>query len=505
MNKRHYNRIFFSLGFIFSAFVVLVIAFLASSLFVLDVASKSANDLKRQADKRAVSGMLQREFADLSQRQSEVTWWDDSIQAINNGIDRNFFSDAMLNWFPNEYDIDRSAMLSPENKVLLHAEGIEFVDNERASSFASQTADLVQLAQQKYLDHRIEENGEFRVEGSPILGSEPLFVMDVRRIDNVLGIVMAQAIVPDDELSLPQGPAHILVVSRPFSETRLAKYAREIDMNGLVVASVAPQGDSENIVEIPSQITGETVYVSWENSLPSEGIWSDSMPALSAMLSIIAIVMFGVTYAYARLIERARKAEARNRYLANHDVLTGLPNRNKFDRALQGTINDGHLDNCAVLCLDLDNFKPVNDTFGHQAGDTVLRMIADRIEKLVGEKGMVARLGGDEFIVLLKECTEKNEVMFLCDNLIESVGQVVNFEDYDVYVDTSIGVAWWPDDALTADMVIRSADQALYRAKAMGRARAVRADQLETEPNMAAQIWPKLPQLVAGAARSASA
>lgn len=484
MHKRHPSRIVFSIGSIFAAFAVLVVAFIVSSLFVLDVAGKSANGLKSAADKRAVSSLLQREIADLSQRQSEVTWWDASVEAITNGVDETFFTDPMLEWFPGEYGIERSALISPDDEVLLHAENDAFVAGVRALSFASQTFDLVRRAQQNYMELRVGEDGEFWVEDDPIRGETLLFAQDIRKIDGVFGFVIAQAIVPDGELRLSDGGAHVLVVFRPFTEQRIAEYTSKNELKGFSVSDDAPIGNV-GAIEVTSEITNDIVYVSWQSAFPSDGIWLDALPALAAMLALITLVMFIVTLVYARLIKRTREAEARNRYLANHDPLTRLPNRTQFDEALQKTINSGKLESCAVLCIDLDKFKPVNDTFGHPAGDVVLRAVAQRIAAVIGERGMVARLGGDEFIALLHHATNKDEIMLICDNLIESVCQEIIFEDYEVYVGASVGVAWWPEDALTADMVIRSADQALYRAKALGRGRAVRADELEHGPTPA--------------------
>jgi diguanylate cyclase (GGDEF)-like protein len=113
----------------------------------------------------------------------------------------------------------------------------------------------------------------------------------------------------------------------------------------------------------------------------------------------------------------------------------------------------------------------------NQAGDMVIRTIAQRLSAVIGEQGIVARIGGDEFIALLHHATNKVEIMMICDNLIESVCKEINYENIEICVGASVGVAWWPEDAITADTVIRSADQALYRAKALGRGRAVRADE----------------------------
>jgi diguanylate cyclase (GGDEF)-like protein len=479
MRKSDTRKIVISIAAIFVAFVVLVVGFILSSLFVLDVSSKSANALKLDADQRAVSGLIKREIEDVSQRQSEVSWWDSSIIALNDDIDRNFFADSMLGWFPKEYGIDRSMLVSPEREIILHAEGEEFWPGKLAGSFYNQTSDLIGKAQSNYFQYRVGASGVFWFEGDPVRDEPGLYVHDIRTIDGEMGIVVAQAIVPDGEMVLPEGPAHILVTYRAFTDERIAEYANEIELTDFNLAFQAPSTNT-NVIEVASGAGERTVYASWVSDLPSRGIWSDSIPALASMLAVIAFVMLGVTIAYARLIYRTRRAEARNRYMAEHDGLTGLLNRTQFERALKKSTDDLNMEKCAVLCIDLDRFKPVNDTYGHFAGDEVLRIVAQRIKQLIGDRGIVARLGGDEFIALLHEAISKDQVMMLCDNVIEQVGQKISFEDYDLHVGASVGVAWWPDDALSADMVVRRADQALYRAKELGRGRAVHADDMDT-------------------------
>lgn len=104
-------------------------------------------------------------------------------------------------------------------------------------------------------------------------------------------------------------------------------------------------------------------------------------------------------------------------------------------------------DRCAILCMNLDRFKAVNDTYGHQAGDTVIKTLANRIAGAVGETGMAVRIGGDEFIVLLRDRLDHQNVLGLCDELISSVCEKINFDGGSAMVGASIGVAWWPDDA----------------------------------------------------------
>ena len=151
--------------------------------------------------------------------------------------------------------------------------------------------------------------------------------------------------------------------------------------------------------------------------------------------------------------------------------MTGLPNRLQFDQALDDIVSHNKQDRCAIVCVDLDGFKSVNDTYGHQAGDVVITTVASRIAKIVGDTGVAARVGGDEFVILLHDNIDRDSVLWLCDSIIESASEDVRFDGGIARVGASIGVAWWPDDALTPQTIIRRADEALYRAKENGRGR----------------------------------
>ncbi len=438
MNRRTPSRIVFSVGGIFAAFVVLVIAFVISSLFVLDISGKAANDLKSAADKRAVTNLIENEIVDVAQRLSEVAWWDTSVVAVSEGPDRVFFADAMLGWFPKEYGIDRSALISPQNEMLLHAEGELFTFKNEGIGFVAQAQDIVDRAQEEYMSRRAGDSGAYWFEGDPVRDDPPLYVHDIREIDGQIGILMAQAIVPDDVMVLPDGPAHILVAFRPFNKDRIAEYAQEIELDAFQISLTKPEGQA-NIVVLKSGLQNEKIFASWSSVLPSHGIWTRSLPALGAMLFVITLVMLIVTIAYARLVYRTRKVEAHNRYLAEHDGLTSLPNRHRFEKALETKIGEDQLGTCAVLCIDLDRFKPVNDTYGHHAGDEVLRVVAQRIKDVIGKRGIVARLGGDEFIALLDNAADKDRIMMICDGVIEQVNEKIYFEDLALYVGASVG------------------------------------------------------------------
>jgi len=168
---------------------------------------------------------------------------------------------------------------------------------------------------------------------------------------------------------------------------------------------------------------------------------------------------------------RARKeAEQHIRYLAHHDALTSLPNRSHFNTRLDQeiTLALARGERLAVLCLDLDRFKEINDLFGHAAGDKVLQTVASRVTARLGERQMMARLGGDEFAILVPELSSPSAAGRLAETVLDALRQEMDDSDADGIL-CSIGIALCPDDAQDRESLLTHADTALYRAKSEGR------------------------------------
>ena len=163
-------------------------------------------------------------------------------------------------------------------------------------------------------------------------------------------------------------------------------------------------------------------------------------------------------------------AHAQVRYMAHHDTLTGMPNRRLFREQMLKALNaasDGRA--TAVLCLDLDNFKSVNDTLGHQFGDELLRLLAKRLPKVLREQDTLARLGGDEFAVVLPNIEQTEDVRRMAQRLVDAVRAPFEIDGHTVPVTVSIGIAVADTPECTADHLLRYADMALYEAKRNGR------------------------------------
>jgi diguanylate cyclase (GGDEF)-like protein len=170
-------------------------------------------------------------------------------------------------------------------------------------------------------------------------------------------------------------------------------------------------------------------------------------------------------------ITERKKSAALIEHLSHHDTLTGLPNRNLFQDRLRQAMafaTRGRKRN-ALLVLDLDNFKDINDTLGHRAGDRLLQMVATRLTHCTRQIDTVARLGGNEFAIVCTELGHGNLVQHMAERIMEAMAKPFQIDDETIRTSSTIGIALFPHDTDDADQLIKFADMALYQAKAAGR------------------------------------
>ncbi|MEO6365192.1 MAG: diguanylate cyclase [Luteimonas sp.] len=176
---------------------------------------------------------------------------------------------------------------------------------------------------------------------------------------------------------------------------------------------------------------------------------------------------FGVRIAVAREVSELRLAEQALEHLATHDALTGLPNRHQLQLALHRALDQASAlgDRLALLYLDLDGFKAVNDRGGHGVGDRLLREVATRLRQGLRQSDLVARVGGDEFVVLLYGCHDSAAAATVADTLRARLRPVFSLPEGDISLDASIGIACFPADGSDAESLLSHADNAMYAVK----------------------------------------
>jgi diguanylate cyclase (GGDEF)-like protein/PAS domain S-box-containing protein len=213
----------------------------------------------------------------------------------------------------------------------------------------------------------------------------------------------------------------------------------------------------------------------YEHSLPSDGRSFESRLVLHTEKSVLAII---------RDISDRKRSEARIQHLAYYDQLTGLPNRQQFVRELRRAIRQGRRKSrcVAVLYIDLDQFKRINDTLGHTIGDALLKSVGQRLETCVrpadyvaradlkGDDGVrIARLGGDEFVALISDVGGTEEVGHVAERIREALAAPFAYDAHSFVVTPSIGIAVYPEHGRTIEELLMNADTAMYQAKAAGR------------------------------------
>lgn len=170
-------------------------------------------------------------------------------------------------------------------------------------------------------------------------------------------------------------------------------------------------------------------------------------------------------------ISAIKNSEHELTHLAHHDPLTDLPNRLLFtDRAGQAVASaQAHKRGCALLMIDLDHFKLINDSLGHSVGDQLLKGVAERLNTLFGPGITLARLSGDEFALLAENCPQPGHAAALAQRVIDGLKERFQIDGHSLFINASVGISLFPSDALSAEQLLRNADSALFKAKSAGR------------------------------------
>ncbi|MGO7091500.1 EAL domain-containing protein (plasmid) [Rhizobium leguminosarum] len=287
----------------------------------------------------------------------------------------------------------------------------------------------------------------------------------------IVGVVA----INDPEEGQRQTMRQFLIVVRFIDGAALDELSRQQGLNGARFARTADADENEVAFQIDATANGEPIgFIVWRPDLPGSRVIGRLMPALSIAALVIAILFSVLLVRLRSSLGELRKSELHARQLALHDVLTSLPNRAlfamRFDECLAETKNSA--ERSAVALLDLDRFKAVNDTFGHAAGDELIRMAAERIHSLLRPGDTLARLGGDEFALLLRDIKDHDQVLpGICDAIVAELGKPFPLLRGEAVarVGGSIGVTVVPDAGRNADDIMRYADVALYEAKMGGR------------------------------------
>lgn len=437
---------------------VAILAVILGSFLYLSTRRSDELALDRQKD--LVNVAVRQSEAAIVNDQEGSTLWDDAVVRLRQRpLDLDWIDNNLGIWFFTHYGHDEVYILSPEGQAIyaMHA-GMRVP----AASFAKVAGPIQPLVR--------ELRGKLRTgfvapEGS---ASQTVGALGRMMVAGRPAIVSVKPVVSETG-NIPQvaGSEYVHVVVRYLDGSFLARLDAEFGVNRARFVS-----RRSDLASVPvSGVGGTSIgYITWQPFMPGRHVAQQMVPVMLGALALTGILFLVLLFRIRTSRMELETSRAQAQYLAFHDTLTGLPNRALFDDRLKHALAKRRPHKVAMIMLDLDRFKNVNDTLGHHAGDALIREFGARLSGLLREGDTVARLGGDEFALLIEDA-QPAILDRLCERVLEAVRRPFDVVGSRVFVGVSAGVAFSAPSGDDATDITRKADIALYRAKAEGRNR----------------------------------
>lgn len=446
---------------------------LAAAIIACIVVFSRVN-LAREADEAAAlreQQVITNGIANLIDETSRAaipqTIWDEAVANLDNVYDPEWANDNIGAYFTQTEGFEAALVLAGNDELL-------YAMRDGTTSDTAGAADL--LARAQNLIQNVREQEARRGPLEPLIAngatmSSPLLATDVTKLGEIPFILTAIVVQPDFGEAMPSGPrAPIVITAEAIDEDLIARLSRQF----LLTDGHLHQGGRIEANRATSQImdaSGRVVAtLDWAPPRPGTAMLKRTLPVVLVGLLAFAALVAWLYRRSLRATQNLVTSEARASHLAYHDALTGLPNRlllaDRLEHALDGLRREGKP--FAVHCIDLDHFKEINDTYGHGAGDDLVRAVSRLLQERCGASDTLARLGGDEFAIIQTEAT-RDTAQAMAGGIVDVLTSPVDISIGRVFIGCSIGVAIVSESGIEGAECLRQADLALYRAKAEGR------------------------------------
>ncbi len=436
-----------------------------------------ADDAALARDRAIVETGIQGRIREIAEKSSSVAIWDDAVLRLNNAFDADWAT-ANVGAFFGDNGFDAA--------LVLNGDGAPVYQSPSSSPMTTNPAELVAAVAPLVL--KVREAEAARGPAGAVLArqqsiSEAIDASAVYLFEGQPYILNAALVQPDFGNVLPAtARSAIIVTAEQIEESFVSAISERFLLAGahLHVAKAAanqpggfPGVEPEEARTILTDGGGNAVAAfDWKPPHPGRSLLSQTtLPILAGLIGLATWA--GLLYIRGRkATEGLIASEARAAHMAYHDVLTGLPNRallaDRMAHALAGLRRSQR--SFAVHCIDLDRFKDVNDTFGHEAGDELIRKAGSLLSKACRQADTLARLGGDEFAIIQMDATPEAAAL-LADRIVKSLAEPINLAAGRLFIGASVGVSIVTEGNIDPAEGLRQADLALYRAKDAGRGR----------------------------------
>ncbi|MEZ5654337.1 MAG: EAL domain-containing protein [Sphingobium sp.] len=442
--------------------ILLLVAVLVMGVLVWP--AKEVDRISEKRDAAILSLVLNQSVRRVAHTQESSTVWDDAVlELAKRPLDLEWVDQNLGIWF-NEYaGHDEVYIVDGANRPIYVMRGGKRL---KASAY-----DPVRSAIQPFVDRVRKQRDPVPATDSELAMLSPgSFGLDL--INGKPAIISAKPIISDTgEIEQAPGSEAIHVSVVYLSPQFVGRLSNRYELTDGRYSPIADHRSFEAAIPLHS-IDGRTIgYFIWRPFAPGQSVTSYIAPAVLVAMGLAGIAILFLTRRLGLRTLDLEASKAQAQHLALHDVLTGLPNRGMFERRLEQALEQSRYDGSqlALLYVDLDRFKQVNDSLGHPAGDALIQEVAERLTGMVRNSDTVARLGGDEFAIILANLNGTSIVSEIAARIVKDIARPFDLMGSQTFIGASVGVAISPDHGADRTELIRKADIALYKAKVDGR------------------------------------
>jgi diguanylate cyclase (GGDEF)-like protein len=457
----------FSAGVIAPAAMSLLLTAVAVLAFVI-WSTQQADEHALDRETALVARAIERQIAEIPFAQESVAIWDDAIAYTKFQYDKQWIDNNLGVWMHDYYGFDAVAIIGRDDISLYTMVAGEAPAPDLFARNWPILSPMIAELRQGIAAGTLADYAMGRTTTYPR-------ILDIRMIDGIPAVVSVMPITSQTGEIVQATGTEYLHLAVDFLDASFAeKLAQDYKLDeARFVGAVSPPQHLASYPLFDRSGRVSSVF-EWRPNRPGTEMLGQTGPVLAVAFFVAAVLIVALL---ARLWDSSAALEAERRdakHQATHDPLTGLPNRTQFERRLREALaaRGTGREEVALLLLDLDRFKQVNDTLGHHAGDDLICAVGQRLRELVGPRDELARLGGDEFAVIHTSPHGHSTALSLADSIISAVGEPFDVSGSEAFVGASVGLVIAGNDDDDQRELTRKADIALYEAKAAGRNRA---------------------------------
>ena len=439
----------FGLKVAIPAALVLAAAIFAASLVLSDM-SAQVDRIEEANRSKAASSALRAFLTRLSETHGDYAKWDDAVDALYGKVDTDF--------------VDRNLRASTLGGVLF--DQVYLLDENDRDVFGYRRGSAVMRPLREEFGVPINLMIERARDRSNLRGVQTAFLSDRA---GTLQAVAIGSVMPSDDLRPVPERTRLLVLARPVDAKAIDRLGSDFVFADLhVEGKPAPESSSLPILDPTGNRIASLVWTPSRQG--TEALVRVAPTAVLAIVLVCGTMAFLLVIGFHNLIELQRREQEALRS-ASHDGLTGLPNRRALSHELGEAVNASRAGAVAVIYLDLDGFKEINDTYGHEIGDRLLVKVAAAFSAICAGQGLLARVGGDEFAVVVRAPNAAERAAALAEVMVRCCDAIFDLDGRQVQISASAGVSGNEHAPLSADELMRRADVTMYIAKDSGRNR----------------------------------